>query len=121
MTAHRYSTASEKRSVSQGSLGSDNSRYFDENYSLFYNGFVVVSSPSIRPLGFYLANAPSDPLHQVDIWFHSLHWHGRPPVQVHQSEGSFTQSFENRIDMPLDGYTKLDMYAHPLTELYKSP
>ena len=122
MTTHIYSTtASESRSVLQGSLGSNNSRYFDDNYSLFYNGFVVVSSPSIRPLGFYLALVPSDPLNQVDIWFHSLRLHGRPLVQVLQAEGSFTQSFENRLDMPLDGYIKVEMYANTVTELYKSP
>ena len=122
MTTHIYSTtAFESISVSQGSFGSANDRYFDENYSLFYNGFVVVSSPSIRPLGFYLAPVPSDPLNQVDIWFHSLRWHGRPLVQVLQSEGSFTQSFENSPQMPLDGYLQLDMYANTFTELYKSP
>ena len=102
MTAHIYSTtASESRSVLQGSLGSNNSRYFDENYSLFYNGFVVVSTPWIIPEGFYLVLVPMDPNNQVNVWIHSHHWHGYPLGQVVQIDGSFTMESESSAAMPL--------------------
>ena len=122
MTAHIYSShALNSRAVLPGSLGSGDPRYSHNNYSLFYNGFVLVPSPCINPLGLYLAPAPSDPLNQVDVWFHSPIWHGQPLVHVVQSEGCFTKSFENRVNMPLNGYLKSDLYANTLAQMYKNP
>ena len=122
MTVHIYSShSSNSRAVLPGSLGSTDPRHNYNNYSLLfcYNGVVHVTSPLIDPLGFYLAPVPSDRLNQVDVWFPSPPWHGQPQVQVAQSGGSFTQSFEDSLDMPLNGYLKLDMYANTLTQLYK--
>ena len=78
MTAHIYSsTPNTSRAVDPGSLGVPGAvRYNDPTYSLFYNGFVVATSPFITPLGFYLAPVPGNPLNQVDIWIHSPRWHG---------------------------------------------
>ena len=119
---HIYSShAINSRAVLPGSLGSGDPRYSNNNYNLFYNGCVIVSSPFINPLGIYLAPVPSNTYNEVDVWFHSAPWHGHPLVQVVQSEGSFTESFEDRPNMPLNGYIKLEMYANALTQLYKHP
>ena len=75
----------------------------------------------INPLGIYLAPVPSNTYNEVDVWFHSPPWHGHPLVQVVQSEGSFTKSFEDTINMPLNGDLILDMYANTLTQHYKHP
>ena len=87
----------------------------------FYNSVVVVSSHFINPLGIHLAPVPTNALNEVDVWMHSYMLHGQPLVQVVQSEGSFTKSFANRVNMPLNGYLKLDMYSNTLTQLYKYP
>ena len=122
MTAHVYSSVPvNSRAVYPVSLGSSPTRYSDPNYGLYYNGFVIVSSPFVRPPGFYLAPVPSNPQNQVDVWIHSLPWHGRPLVQVVQSEGSFTQSSDDGAAMPLNGYIKLDMYMNTLTQIYENP
>ena len=121
MTAHIYSTVLwNSRSVFPETLGST-SRFTDSNYSIYYNGFVVVSSPFVRPLGIYLALVPSNPQNQVDVWIHSHPWHSRPLVQVVQSAGSFSRSFDEADAMPLNGYSKLDMYTNTLTQMYKIP
>ena len=84
-----------KGCISRKFLGNtDDPRYNDNDYSIYYSGFVVVSSPFINPLGFYLASAPSDPRDQGDACIHSHAWHGQPLVQVVQTAGSFTKSFE---------------------------
>ena len=123
MTAHIYSsTPNTSRAVDPGSLGVPGAvRYNDPTYSLFYNGFVVATSPFITPLGFYLAPVPGNPLNQVDIWIHSPRWHGKPLVQVVQTAGSFTKSSNNAAAMPQDGYIKVDMYINTLTQIYKKP
>ena len=69
---------------------------------LFYNGFVDATKPFINPLGIYSAPVPSNTYNEVDVWFHSPPWRGHPLVQVVQSEGSFTKSFEDSINMPLN-------------------
>ena len=71
----------------------------------------------MRPFGIYLAPVPSNPKNQVDVWIHSYRWHGRPLVQVVQSEGSFTQSFDEGAAMPCDGYIKLDMFTNTLAQI----
>ena len=66
MAAHIDSSVPwNSRSVFPESLGST-SRYIDSNYSIYYNGVVVVSSSFVRPPGFYLAPVPSNPQNQVD-------------------------------------------------------
>ena len=121
MTAHIYSTVPwNSRSVFPETLGST-SIHTDSNYSIYYNGSVVVSSPFVRPLAFYLAAVPSNPQNQVDIWIHSPPWHARPLVQVVQYEGSFTKSFGEGAAMPSDGYIKLDMHTNTLTQVYQNP
>jgi len=75
----------------------------------------------VRPNGIYLAPVPSNPKNQVDVWIHSLPWHSRPLVQVVQSAGSFSQSFDEAAAMPLNGWIKLDMYMNTLTQIYKNP
>ena len=72
-------------------------------------------------VGIYLAPVPTNPLREVDLWFLAPAWHGNRLIQIVQSEGSFTQSFEDSLNMPFNGYLKLDMYAHTLTQLYKNP
>ena len=122
MTAHIYSTIPwNSRAIFPKSLGSTRSRYTDPNYSIYSNGFVVVTSPFVRPPGFYLTPIPSNPKNQVEVWMHSPPWHARPLVQVVQSEGSFTKSFDERAATPRDGYMKLDMFVNTLTQIYKNP
>ena len=121
MTAHIYSsTPNTSRAVDPGSSGVDAARYNDPTYSLYYNGFVVATTPFITPLGFYLAPVPGNPTSQVDIWIHSPKWHGQPLVQVVQTAGSFTKSSANSALMPLNGYIKLDMYVNTLTQIYNN-
>ena len=118
MTAHIYSIVRwNSRTVDPGSLGGSPVRYSDPNYSLYYNGFVIVSSPFVRPLGIYLAPVPSNPKNQTDVWVHSYPWHGRPLVQVVQSEGNCTQSYHDGAAMPLHGYIKLDMFMNTLSQI----
>jgi len=62
MTAHIYSLVPwNSRAVDPGSLGTSRGRYIDNNYSIYYNGFVVITSPFVRPPGFYLTLVPSNP------------------------------------------------------------
>jgi len=132
MTAHIYSSTNHtSRSVFVGSLGLDSSRYNDPNNSIYYSGFVVVTSPLITPLGMFLAPVPTDPTNKVDVWVRSYEWHGQPLIQVVQSEGSFTRatvgapgSYNPPIEadyMPLDGYIQLDMYSNTLTQIFRNP
>ena len=72
-------------------------------------------------MGFYLALVRMDPKTQVDVGIHSQQWHGRPLVQVVQTDGSFTMSSENSADMPLNGYIRLDVYTNTLTRIYEIP
>ena len=120
MTAHLHSsTPITSRAVFPGSLGAaGGSLYSDVNYSLFHNGFVVVSSPFINQLGFYLAPVPSDSLDSVDVWIHSLPYHGVPLIQVSQTLGSFAKSFVDFEAMPLKGFIKLDMFTNTLTHFF---
>ena len=130
MTAHIYSsTPATSRQVFVGSLGLNSSRYDDPNNSIYYSGFVVVTSPLVTPLGMFLAPVPSDPTNKVDVWVRSLPWHGQPLIQVVQSEGTFTRAtftpgfYDPPIEadyMPLDGYIQLDMYSHTLTQIYRN-
>ena len=102
MTTHIYSShAINSRAVLPGSLGSGDPRYSNNTYSLFYKGFVILSSPFINPLGIFLALVPYNTYNEVDVWFHSLPWHGHPLVQVVLSEGGFIKSFEDSLNMPL--------------------
>ena len=96
MTAHIHSsTPNTSRAVFPGSLGNANDpRYNQYEYSIYYNGFVIVSTPWIIPEGFYLAPVPTDPKNQVDVWFHPQQFHGQTLVQVVQSDGSFAKSSE---------------------------
>ena len=96
-------------------------RYNDPTYSLYYNGFVVATTPFITPLEFYLAPVPGDQPSQVEIWIHLPRWHGQPLVQVVQTAGSFTKSSANSACMPQNGYIELDMCVSTLTEIYKNP
>ena len=103
-----------------GSLGNDPSRYFNTSYSIYHNGFAVVTSPFVNPLGIYLAPVPSDPQNNVDIWFRSYMYHGYPLIQVSQTAGSFTFITDvNQQNMTLDGYIQLDMYSNTLTQNYR--
>ena len=122
MKIHLYSSTSwSSRSVFPGSLGTDPSRYNDPNNSIYHNGFVVTTSPFVNPLGVFLAPVPSDPQNNVDIWFRSYMWHGRPLIQVTQTAGSFTATTDvNQQNMPLDGYIQLDMYSNTLTQIYRN-
>ena len=70
--------------------------------------------------GFYLAPVPTDPKNQVDVWIHSLQFHGQPLVHVVQSGRSFLMSSGNSANMPLNGYIRLDMYANTLTQIYRN-
>jgi hypothetical protein len=123
MTAHIYSsTPATSRAVFPGSLGNATSPdYGDNNYSICYNGFVIVSPPNLMPLGFYLAPVPSNPKNEVDVWINTQQWHGQPLVQVVQTGGSFTPSSDNSLSMPLTGYIQLDIYANTLTQVYRKP
>ena len=95
MAAHIYSLVRwNSRAVDPGSLGTSRGRYIDNNSSMCYNAFVLITSPFVRPLGIYLAPFPSNPQNQVDVWIHSHPWHSRPLVQVVQSAGSFSRSFD---------------------------
>ena len=122
MTIHLYSSTQwHARTVDFGSLGYDQTRYLNNNYSIYHNGFVVVTSPFVIPLGVYLAPVPSDPQNNVDIWFRSYMWHGRPLIQVSQTAGSFTATNNiNQQNMPLDGFIRLDLYSNTLTNLYRN-
>ena len=113
MTAHIYSSASNtSRAVFPGSLGNNDPRYDNyNNYIVKYSGFVIASSPSIDPLGLYLAPVPSDPMNQVDVWTYIHNHQSQHRVQAVQTEGSFTRSFANELEMPLNGYIKL--YRNP--------
>ena len=105
MTAHIYSsTNNTSRSVFVGSLGLDSSRYNDPNNSIYFSGFVVVTSPLITPLGMFLAPVPTDPTNKVYVWVRSYAWHGQPLIQVVQGEGSFTRASVEAGFIPLDGY-----------------
>ena len=122
ITAHIHSLVPwNSRAVDPGSLGTSRGRYIDNNCSIYYNGFIVVTSPFVRPLGIYLASVPSNPQNRVDVWVHSHPWHSRPLVQVVQSAGSFNQSFDDANAMRLNGYIKLDMYMNTLTQIYINP
>ena len=122
MTTHLHSsTPLTSRAVFPGSLGAaGGSLYSDVNYSLFHNGFAVVSSPFINPLGFYLAPVPSDNQNNVDVWIHSQPYHGVPLIQVSQTSGFFTRNFTDTVDMPQSGFIKMDMYANTLTQIYRN-
>ena len=131
MTAHIYSSGwHQSRSVFAGSLGLDVSRYFNPNNSIYYSGFVVVTSPFVNALGMFLAPVPTDPTYQVDVWVRSYQWHGQPLIQVVQSEGTFTRaivgapgSYNPPIEadnMPLDGYIQVDMYSNTLTQIFRN-
>ena len=122
MKIHLYSSTSwSSRSVFPGSLGNDPSRYNDPNNSIYHNGFVVTTSPFVNPLGVFLAPVPSDPQNNVDIWFRSYMWHGRPLIQVTQTAGSFTATTDvNQQNMPRDCYIQLDMYSNTLTQIYRN-
>jgi hypothetical protein len=119
---HLYSsTPQHSRAVDQGSLGDDPSKYFDTSYSIYHNGYAVVTSPFVNPLGIYLVPVPSDPQNNVDIWIMSYMYHGYPLIQVSQSAGSFTPT-TNVINggMPLLGYIRLDTYSNTLTQIYRN-
>ena len=123
MTAHIYSsTLTTSRSVFNGTLGFNDPRHLNPDYSIYYNGFVVVTSPLITPLGMYLAPVPTNPTNQVDVWVRSYPWHGQPLIQVVQSEGTFTRApaIENDF-IPYDGWIALDMYSNTLTQIYRNP
>ena len=65
MTAHIYSLVPwNARAVDPVSLGTSRGRYIDNNYSLYYNGYAVVTSPFVRPNVIYLAPVPSNPTNQ---------------------------------------------------------
>ena len=123
MKIHLYSSTQwTSRAVDFRSLGSDPSRYFNTNYTLFHNGFVVTTSPFVTPLGAFLALVPSIPQNNVEIWIRSYMYHGRPLIQVSQTAGSFTATTDvNQQNMPLDGYIKLDMHSNTLTQIYRNP
>ena len=116
------STPSTSRAVFPGSLGAPTSSlYNDDNYSLFHNGFVIINSPFVSPLGVYLAPFPTDNRNNVDIWVHSLPYDGVPLIQVPQTNGSFTKQFVDYDAMPLEGYIKLDMFSNFLSQVYRNP
>ena len=120
---HLYSsTPQHSRAVDSGSHGTNTSRYLDPNYSIYHNGFAVVTSPFVNPLGIYLVPVPSDPQNNIDIWIMSYMYHGYPLIQVSQTAGSFTATTDvNQQNMPFDGYIKLDMYSNTLTQIYRNP
>ena len=116
------STTWASRACFPDSFGPNLALRSDNNYSLFHNGYVVVSSPFISALGVYLSPVPSDNRNRVDIWIHSYMYHGYPLIQVSQTAGSFTKDTTTILTaMPLEGYVKLDMYANTLTQLYRNP
>jgi hypothetical protein len=123
MKVHLYSsTTSHSRSVDPFHWELIPLDISNTDYSIFHNGFVVVTSPFVSPLGVYLASVPSDPQNNVDIWIRSYMFHGYPLIQVSQTAGSFTPT-TNVINgsMPLQGYIKLDMYSNTLTQIYQNP
>ena len=75
------------RSVDPGSGGTNPSYYAP---GIFHNGFVSITSPFVKPLS-VLLGLTNDPLNTVDIWMQSYTWHGKPLIQVSQSDGSFTK------------------------------
>jgi hypothetical protein len=61
MKIHLYSsTSGTSRACFPDSFGPDLTKKNDNNYSLFHNGYVVVSSPFVSALGVYLTPVPSD-------------------------------------------------------------
>ena len=122
MKIHLYSsTSGTSRACFPDSFGPNLALRNDNNYSLFHNGYVVVSSPFVSALGVYLSPVPSDNTNQVDIWIHSYMYHGYPLIQVSQAVGSFTKDTTTVLTaIPLSGYVKLDMYSNTLTQLYRN-
>ena len=93
----------------------------NNNYSLYYNGYAVMTSPFTVALDVYLAPFPTDAKNKVDIWIKSFPFHGKPLIQVSQSEGSFSISSVMQDSIPLEGYTRLDAYSNTLTRVYRNP
>ena len=122
MKIHLYSsTSGASRACSPISCGPDLTKKNYNNYSLFHNGFVVVSSPFVSAFGAYLTPFPSDNRNQVDIWIHSYMFHGYPLIQVSQTAGSFTRDTATIVSsLPLNGVVKLDMYANTLIQVYRN-
>ena len=116
------STPGASRACFPDSFGPNIALRSDNNYSLFHNGYVVVSSPFVSALGIYLSPVPSDNRNQVDIWVHSYMYHGYPLIQVSQAVGSFTKDTTTVLtELPLLGYVKLDMFSNTLTQIYRNP
>ena len=116
------STPQTSRACFPDSFGPDLTKKNDPNYSLFHNGYVVVTSPFVNALGVYLTPVPTDNRNQVDIWIHSYMYHGYPLINVSQVVGSFTKHNTTVLTaLPLDGYVKLDMFANTLTQIYRNP
>ena len=122
MKIHLYSsTPQTSRSCFPESFPAGSAFQNDVNYSLFHNGYVVVSSPYVSALGAYLSPVPSD-RNSVDVWIHSYMFHGYPLIQVSQTLGSFTKDTSPYLTtMPLTGYVKLDMFAPMLQQIYRIP
>ena len=122
MKIHLYSsTSGTSRACFPDSFGPNIALRNDNNYSLFHNGYAVVSSPFVSALGVYLSPVPSDNRNEVDIWVHSYMYQGYPLIQVSQAVGSFTKDTTTVLTaMPLSGYVKLDMYSNTLTQLYRN-
>ena len=123
MKLHLYSsTIRTSRACFPDSFGPNLALRDDANYSIFHNGYVVVSSPFVSALGAYLTPVPTDNENQVDVWIQSYMWHGYPLVQVSQTDGSFVRGTATILpELLLSGYVKLDMYANTLTQLYRYP
>ena len=116
------SSVDASRAVLPRSLGkTEDPRYTSNNYSIYYNGFAVITSPFINQFGLYLALVPDDPTNKVDVWVRSQPFHGQPLVQVVQTDGSFTKSFETSLQVPLNGWILLDMYATTLIQSSRNP
>ena len=87
---------------------------------IFYNGYVVASSPYTKPMDVYLAMT-DDPLNKIFVWIKSWPANGRPLYQVTQSAGTFEASTDALAYVPSNGWSKLDIYQNTLTRIYKNP
>ena len=116
------STIGTSRACFPDSFGPNLALRDDANYSIFHNGYVVVSSPFVSAFGAYLTPVPTDHENQVDVRIQSYMWHGNPLVQVSQTDGSFVRDTTTVLpELLLSGYVKLDMYANTLTQLFRNP
>ena len=118
MTAHiQSSTPNPSMAVFPGSSGNANDRrYNQDEYSIYYNGFVVVSKPWI------ILSSCSNGSKESGWWMDPFISMARMPSSSSCSYWwKFTMSSGNSADMPLNGYIRLDVYTNTLTQICKTP